>query len=398
MDGGAGRSALTRLSSGQPPRNLPPAFGRKGRKKRRESKPWNMHDEHLVERQAGPPPYQLHWCVHANSDRLNFADISRSASSRLANHKLQIASMGECAEEAQKISTSLLSSPTVEQIESFNQSYFKYGMELGCPTFVPVNDSEMGFEMMLKIAHARGVCKQQDIISTMRNEREQAVQSMDAYIRVLTSIPGIDDHDANMVKTRKKMANIRVREAVQKAKETEHSRSPNITEDTPQAKPMLATMSHEIGSPLSEVLRIAELLATTKLGQEQHQLLELILSSENDVLQSIDGILGLSKVESGVMKLQSAIFRPREVVEHVLQTASSFMKKELILEGCVGDDVPSEVIGDARKIQEILTNLISDAPHNGQNSLRTSSEYYIGRLLKYQLLEKGKDGPGLKHG
>uniref|UniRef100_A0A8I7BA89 Signal transduction histidine kinase dimerisation/phosphoacceptor domain-containing protein n=1 Tax=Hordeum vulgare subsp. vulgare TaxID=112509 RepID=A0A8I7BA89_HORVV len=42
---------------------------------------------------------------------------------------------------------------------------------------------------------------------------------------------------------------------------------------------MLATMSHEIGSPLSEVLRIAELLATTKLGQEQHQLLELMLSS-----------------------------------------------------------------------------------------------------------------------
>ncbi|XP_044964161.1 protein PARTING DANCERS homolog isoform X2 [Hordeum vulgare subsp. vulgare] len=89
--------------------------------------------------------------------------------------------------------------PTVEQIESFNQSYFKYGMELGCPTFVPVNDSEMGFEMMLKIAHARGVCKQQDISSTMRNEREQAVQSMDAYIRVVTSIPGIDDHDANML-------------------------------------------------------------------------------------------------------------------------------------------------------------------------------------------------------
>ncbi|KAE8767257.1 Histidine kinase 5 [Hordeum vulgare] len=161
------------------------------------------------------------------------------------------------------------------------------------------------------------------------------------------------------VKTREKMADIRVREAVQKAKETKHSRSPNITEDTPQAKQMLATMSHEIGSPLSEVLRIAELLATTKLDQEQHQLLELMLSSGNVVLQSIDGILGLSKVESGVIKLQSAIFRPREVVEHVLQTASSFMKKELTLEGRIGDDVPSEVIGDALKIQEILTNLIS---------------------------------------
>ncbi|XP_047088922.1 protein PARTING DANCERS homolog [Lolium rigidum] len=89
--------------------------------------------------------------------------------------------------------------PKVEQIESFNRSYFQYNMELGCPTFVPVNDPEMGFEKMLKIAHARGVCKQQDITSTMRNEREQAVQSMDAFLHVLTSIPGIDDHDATML-------------------------------------------------------------------------------------------------------------------------------------------------------------------------------------------------------
>lgn len=87
--------------------------------------------------------------------------------------------------------------PTAEQNDSFNQSYFKYGMEIGFPTFVPVCDPEMGFEKILKIAHAHGVCKQQDIITTMSNEREQAVQCMDAVLRVLTSIPGIDSHDAN---------------------------------------------------------------------------------------------------------------------------------------------------------------------------------------------------------
>uniref|UniRef100_J3MA96 DisA/LigA helix-hairpin-helix motif domain-containing protein n=1 Tax=Oryza brachyantha TaxID=4533 RepID=J3MA96_ORYBR len=87
--------------------------------------------------------------------------------------------------------------PTKEQNESFNKSYHRYGMELGRPTFVPVTDSEMGFEKIVKIAHALGVCKQQDIISTMKNEREQAVQCMDSFLRVLTSIPGIDNHDAN---------------------------------------------------------------------------------------------------------------------------------------------------------------------------------------------------------
>ncbi|KAG0519467.1 hypothetical protein BDA96_09G266800 [Sorghum bicolor] len=86
---------------------------------------------------------------------------------------------------------------SAEQNESFNQSYFKYDMELGCPTFVPVCDPEMGFEKIVRIAHARGVCKQKDLVTAMGIEREQAVQCMDAFLRVLTSIPGIDSHDAN---------------------------------------------------------------------------------------------------------------------------------------------------------------------------------------------------------
>ena len=67
-----------------------------------------------------------------------------------------------------------------------------------------------------------------------------------------------------------------------------------------QAKQMLATMSHEIRSPVSEVLSMAEILATTKLDKEQCQLLEVILSSGDLVLQLINDILDLSKAESGI--------------------------------------------------------------------------------------------------
>ncbi|URE11859.1 hypothetical protein MUK42_04530 [Musa troglodytarum] len=89
--------------------------------------------------------------------------------------------------------------PTREQNDSFNRLYFKYGVELGRPTFVPVRDPEMGFEKIVKIAHARGVCKRQDAVGMMRSERERAVQGMDVFLGVVTSIPGIDDHDANAV-------------------------------------------------------------------------------------------------------------------------------------------------------------------------------------------------------
>ncbi|KAI7999104.1 Protein PARTING DANCERS [Camellia lanceoleosa] len=47
---------------------------------------------------------------------------------------------------------------TKERNDSFVCSYFKYGIELGGPIFMPVQDLEMGFEKMLKIAHARGIC------------------------------------------------------------------------------------------------------------------------------------------------------------------------------------------------------------------------------------------------
>ncbi|CAH9115922.1 unnamed protein product [Cuscuta epithymum] len=94
--------------------------------------------------------------------------------------------------------------PTKEQNDCFNCSYFKYNMELGKPTFIPVRDLEMGWEKIVKIAHARGVCKKQHAVEMMKAEKEKSVQSMDAYLRVVTSIPGIDKHDANAVKQKQK--------------------------------------------------------------------------------------------------------------------------------------------------------------------------------------------------
>lgn len=87
--------------------------------------------------------------------------------------------------------------------------------------------------------------------------------------------------------------------------DTEHFLNIHITEETMRAKQMLATMSHEIRSPLSGVLSMAEILATTKLDKEQHQLLEVMLSSGDLVLQLINDILDLSKVESGI-----SLFKP----------------------------------------------------------------------------------------
>ncbi|XP_044472023.1 histidine kinase 5-like [Mangifera indica] len=170
---------------------------------------------------------------------------------------------------------------------------------------------------------------------------------------------GMDVTD--QVRKREKMAKLREEIAVQKAKETELNKTIHITEETMRAKQMLATMSHEIRSPLTGIVSIAEILSNTNLDHEQRNLLNVMISSGDLVLQLINDILDLSKVESGVMKLEAAKFRPREVVKHVLHTAAASLQKILTLEGYIADDVPIEVIGDVLRIRQILTNLISNA-------------------------------------
>ena len=103
----------------------------------------------------------------------------------------------------------------------------------------------------------------------------------------------------DQVRKREKMAKLREDNAVRKAMESELNKTIHITEETMRAKQMLATMSHEIRSPLSGVVGMAEILSTTKLDKEQRQLLNVMISSGDLVLQLINDILDLSKVESG---------------------------------------------------------------------------------------------------
>ncbi|KAF5931702.1 hypothetical protein HYC85_027873 [Camellia sinensis] len=178
---------------------------------------------------------------------------------------------------------------------------------------------------------------------------------------------GMDVTD--QVRKREKMAKLREEIAVQKAKETELNKTIHITEETMRAKQMLATMSHEIRAPLSGVVSMAEILSTTNLDKEQRQLLSVMLSSGDLVLQLINDILDLPKVESGVMKLEAAKFRPREVVKHVFPTAAASLQKILTLEGHVADDVPAEM------------HNASSTTHSENNAIKFTHEGKVGMKL-----------------
>lgn len=184
---------------------------------------------------------------------------------------------------------------------------------------------------------------------------------------------GMDITD--QIAKREKLAKLREEMAVRKAMETELNKTIHITDETMRSKQMLATMSHEIRSPLTGVVGMAEMLAQTRLDSEQRHFLDVMISSGDLILQLINDILDLSKVESGAMKLEATQFRPREVVKHVLQTAAASLQKEVSLEGFVAEEVPLEVIGDVLRMRQILTNLIS-------NSIKFTHEGKVGITLQ----------------
>jgi len=145
--------------------------------------------------------------------------------------------------------------------------------------------------------------------------------------------------------------------------ERQLARAKAAADDASVAKStFLATMSHEIRTPLYGALGTLELLATTKLDRQQRQYVERIDDASQMLLQLISDILDVSKIEAGQLRLEKRAFQPRELVQSCTGTyAAMAHRKGLLLFSVVDPDVPPVVIGDAVRIRQILSNLISNA-------------------------------------
>ena len=125
----------------------------------------------------------------------------------------------------------------------------------------------------------------------------------------------------------------------------------------------LAKMSHELRTPLSSILGFSELLAQDPaLSDSQRGTLDIINSSGEHLLQTINDILDMSKIESGAMELHEQEFDLREMlrsVEGMLRERARSKDLELQLE--CADEVPTWVRADKVKLRQVLVNLIGNA-------------------------------------
>lgn len=124
----------------------------------------------------------------------------------------------------------------------------------------------------------------------------------------------------------------------------------------------LANMSHEIRTPMNGVLGMVQVLQATSLDKDQEHYLDAIRRAGNNLLVLIDDLLEISRIESGKLEMKTRAFSVFDWVMDVqFLTEPLFEQGEAIYTTEVSEQVPGCLLGDAPRLTQIVTNLVSNA-------------------------------------
>ena len=157
----------------------------------------------------------------------------------------------------------------------------------------------------------------------------------------------------------------------------------------------LASMSHEIRTPMNAIMGIADLLAKTALTPEQDKFVQIFRRAGDNLLNLINDILDLSKVEAAQLELEQTGFSLADHLDKVIEmVAGKALEKGLTLVCDIAPGVPNDLIGDPTRLRQVLLNLLGNAikfTENGKVSLNVTSDHNaaVPTALRFTVSDTG---------
>jgi PAS domain S-box-containing protein len=189
----------------------------------------------------------------------------------------------------------------------------------------------------------------------------------------------------------------RVEAELQQAKAAAESASRTKSE-------FLASMSHEIRTPMNAIMGIADLLAKTALSPEQGKYVQIFRRAGDNLLNLINDILDLSKVEASQLELEQTGFSLHDHLEKVMEmVATRANEKGLALVCEIAPGVPNDLVGDPTRLRQVLLNLLGNAikfTESGEVSLRVTEDgnFAVPTALRFAVADTGIGIPSEKLG
>lgn len=255
----------------------------------------------------------------------------------------------------------------------------------------PLREVWPGAEIELYVKKLKGLRPPQDEILRYRQSDETDEHS-ERWAHIVCSETQYEDQDAYILWITDVTSTIEseqaLKDAVKKADATADMKSN-----------FLATMSHEIRTPMQSVFGLLELIHEEKPPQNIQEMVNVAKNSASGLLEILDDILDLAKMDADKMDLDVFEVPVRTLVRGVLEGLSVKVRdKDVELIDAINEDVPFVIVGDPKRLRQILINLTGNAlkfTESGDVSIRVNTEpQHIPKMergvaLRFEITDTG---------